>query len=148
MFLCSFYQPGVLGEVLFRSSVFSGTVPSPPTLFMSLTPALRGETGHCCLKFCPCSQTHSLGEALGSGRAGGVSGPNYSFPGQGQPRNQHRPGRLFCSFPSAPPTPRYPCLFCLPSRLQATRGILTLAVWQACPFWHLNLRNHFSQSSL
>lgn len=117
MFLCSFSQPEILGEVLFCLPVFSGTVVSPPALFMSLTPALSGEKGHYCLKFCPCSQTHCLGGAPTSGRKlGSLAQSIYFRPRPAQlPRPARPGGGGWWGWESAP--------FCLPFQYHAPQHL-------------------------
>lgn len=87
--LCSFPWPEVLGEALLCLSVFSGTVPSPPTHFMSLTFALRGDEGHYGLQCDPCSRPHRLGGAPRSGRRLGFLAQSDPF--GPRPTRERRP---------------------------------------------------------
>lgn len=68
-----------------------------------------------------------------------------SIPGYSQPWNQPRQGTLVYSFLSVLQHHVPQHLFCLPSpHLQTSGRILTLAAWQACPIWHLDLRTSFN----
>lgn len=116
MFLCSCSQPEVLGEALFCLSVFSGTVPSLPALFMNLILTLGRERPFIASSFVPAPRPIAWARLPGQAESQ-VLWLNLSLLGQGQsqPRNQDKQWGPFCSVPCVFPTAASPVSLVFPS---------------------------------